>query len=163
MTTIELTPLTIADLDEVVALENRSYATPWSPRVFRDELSAEDRFYVKAVDSSDLLGYGGLMIIRPEAHITTVVVDPDRRGSGIATKIMVRLVDEAIDGGAESLTLEVRTSNERAQSLYRRFGMAPVGVRKDYYVNEDALIMWVHDIHTDEYGARLGAIRQEYR
>ena len=36
----------------------------------------------------------------------------------------------------------------------------PAGIRKNYYaeVNEDALIMWAHDIDTDEYGARLDAI-----
>jgi hypothetical protein len=37
--------------------------------------------------------------------------------------------------------------------------MAPVGVRKKYYVDEDALIMWVHDIATDEFADRLAGIR----
>ena len=38
--------------------------------------------------------------------------------------------------------------------------MAPVGVRKQYYRDEDALIMWVHDIDGAEYGERLAAIRE---
>ena len=47
-------------------------------------------------------------------------------------------------------------SNKGAQEMYRRFGFAPVGVRKNYYqeTNEDALVMWVHDIDAPEY-ARL--------
>ena len=54
------------------------------------------------------------------------------------------------------MTLEVRMSNKSAQDLYRRCGFAPVGVRKNYYPesNEDALVMWVHDIGSPEY-ARL--------
>jgi ribosomal-protein-alanine N-acetyltransferase len=50
----------------------------------------------------------------------------------------------------------VRTKNARAHGLYRRFGFAPVGIRKNYYEGtEDALIMWVHDIATPEYRAVL--------
>ena len=41
-------------------------------------------------------------------------------------------------------------NNEPAQALYRRFGFAPVGVRKNYYpvTGQDALVMWVYDIDT---------------
>jgi ribosomal-protein-alanine N-acetyltransferase len=55
------------------------------------------------------------------------------------------------------ISLEVAVNNEPAQSLYRRFGFAPVGVRKNYYpvTGQDALLMWVYDIDTDRYAARL--------
>lgn len=159
MTTIDLAPLTADDLAEAVALEARTYPTPWSERVFSDELAAPGRKYVKAVAGDRLVGYAGLMLLGEDAHVTTVVVDPDHRGGGIGTRLMLDLVDEARSAGATSLTLEVRVSNEAAQALYRRFGMAPVGVRKKYYVTEDALIMWVHDIGSAEYGARLSSIR----
>jgi ribosomal-protein-alanine N-acetyltransferase len=56
--------------------------------------------------------------------------------------------------------LEVRVSNRAAQALYQRFGMAPVGVRKAYYQDEDALIMWVHDIDGAEYKHRLRSIEE---
>jgi ribosomal-protein-alanine N-acetyltransferase len=74
---------------------------------------------------------------------------------------MMGLVSAVIEQGARSLTLEVRTSNLAAQSLYHRFGMAPVGVRKQYYRDEDALIMWVHDIDSADYAARLDGIRED--
>ena len=72
---------------------------------------------------------------------------------------MLYLIDAALAGGAKHLTLEVRTSNRSAQELYRSFGLAPVGVRKSYYGDEDALIMWVHEIDQPEFGARLEEIR----
>ena len=69
------------------------------------------------------------------------------------------LVREAIARGATAITLEVRMSNVGAQDMYRRFGFAPVGVRKNYYqeVNEDALVMWAHEVDQPEYAraARL--------
>ena len=47
-----------------------------------------------------------------------------------------------------------------AQDLYRKFGMVPVGVRSAYYGNEDALVMWAHDISEPEYRARVESIRK---
>lgn len=162
MTTIHLVPLTVDDLEAVVELENRTYATPWSEQVFLDELAAPGRTYLKAVDEGGrLIGYAGLMLVGEEAHITTVVVDPAHRGGRIGTRLMLDLARSAMGGGARSLTLEVRVSNAAAQALYRRFGMAPVGVRKRYYVDEDALIMWVHDIDSPAYAARLEAVERE--
>lgn len=157
---VRFSPLTEDDVDTALDLEARTYATPWSERVFRDELAAEGRLYVKAEDGDDLVGYGGLMVVGDEAHITTVVVAGEYRGGKVGTRLVLQLVEEAVRRGCRSLTLEVRASNEAAQALYRRFGMAPVGVRKRYYVDEDALVMWVHDIDSAEYAERLDAIRE---
>ncbi len=161
MTVITLAPLTVEDLFAAVELEARTYAVPWSQRVFEDELSADGRRYLKAVDATGrMAGYAGSMVIGEEAHITTVVVDETHRGGRVGTRLVLELVEEAIASGARTLTLEVRVSNDAAQALYRRFGMAPVGVRKGYYVDEDALIMWAHDIDSEAYSARLEDIRR---
>ena len=50
--------------------------------------------------------------------------------------------------------------NAAAQEMYRRFGFRPAGIRKNYYVetNEDALVMWAHDVDTPEYARRLAEI-----
>lgn len=159
---VTLAPMTEAHLPEVLDLERRTYATPWSEQIFRDELAAENRLYLVALDAEGrVVGYGGVMEVGEEAHITTVAVDPAHRRSRIGTRLMLELVTGAIERGAKSLTLEVRVSNASAQALYRRFGMVPVGVRKAYYVDEDALIMWAHDIDTDAYAERLRQIRGE--
>jgi ribosomal-protein-alanine N-acetyltransferase len=74
---------------------------------------------------------------------------------------MMALVDAALEADARHLTLEVRMSNQAAQRLYQRFGFAPVGLRKNYYRDEDALVMWAIDIDTDDYRDRLAAIRPD--
>jgi ribosomal-protein-alanine N-acetyltransferase len=61
--------------------------------------------------------------------------------------------------GARHLTLEVRLSNSSAQGLYELFGFEPVGRRKNYYKNEDALVMWATDIDASNYAERLVSIR----
>src|SRR5690606_41560373 len=83
--TIVLAPLTDDDVADAVELEERAYATPWSERVFRDEVAAPGRTYLKAVDRGRLVGYAGLVVVGEEAHSTTVVVHPSHRGGGIGT------------------------------------------------------------------------------
>lgn len=157
--TVGLRSMLPGDIESAHDLEQRVYPQAWSRQVFVDELEQPNRHYVVVEIDGDFVGYGGVMIVGDEAHITTVVVDPAHRQSRVGTRLMLALIDHALGSGAEALTLEVRVSNEAAQALYRRFGMAPVGVRKQYYRDEDALIMWVHDIVGDTYTDRLTTIK----
>jgi len=159
VTGVLLRPMTPDDIEAAAEIEAAVYPQPWSTQVFADELSQQNRTYLAAVKADRVVGYGGLMVVGDEAHVTTVVVHPDERGDRIGTRLMLGLAEAARGSDARSLTLEVRASNASAQRLYRRFGMAPVGVRKRYYLDEDALIMWVHDIDSEEYGERLSEIR----
>ena len=148
-----------ADLASVVELERDVYPQPWSVRVFEEELALSNRSYLVAEDDAGLLlGYGGFLLVEDDAHITTLAVGEAARGKQLGTRIMLALVAAARDRNARHLTLEVRVSNTAAQALYRRFGFAPVGLRKNYYRNEDAMVMWATDIDQDEYAARIRAI-----
>ncbi len=150
-----------ADVPVVALLERQVYPQPWSARVFYDELARPDRRYFVAETEDGIVGYGGLMLVEDDAHITTVAVVPEARQRGVGKRLMLRLVEAALDTGARHLTLEVRVSNVGARELYRRFGFAPVGLRKHYYRDEDALIMWAIDVDEETYRERLASIREE--
>ena len=94
----------------------------------------------------------------PLRHVTTLVSVAEAPVKAIGTLVMLELIATGLAAGAKQLTLEVRASNRRAQDFYRKFGMAPVGVRKNYYRDEDALIMWTHEIDSPEYAATLDEI-----
>jgi ribosomal-protein-alanine N-acetyltransferase len=102
--------------------------------------------------------------VLPDAHVTTLAVDPTRQRAGIGSHILLGLCRDAIVRGATALTLEVRLSNEAAKALYRRFGFVPAGARKGYYPAdangpaEDALVMWAHDIDHRTFARRLDAV-----
>ncbi len=59
------------------------------------------------------------------------------------------------------MTLEVRASNEAAQSLYRAFDFDVVGRRTGYYTDdgEDALIMTTPALDGPEMAGRIAAER----
>lgn len=144
-------PMGLDDLAEVVAIETANQPRPWTEKIFRDELAADNRTYLVAVDDV-VVGFGGVMVIGDEAHITNLLVDPDHRGMGLGRGIMVALIEAAVASGARHLTLEVRKRNEAARALYSRLGLAPVGVRPRYYGDDDdALILWAHDIDDPGY------------
>lgn len=152
---ISIRPMRLGDLADVVPLEAANRSRPWSQQVFRDELEAENRAYHVATADEMIVGFGGLMVIGDEAHVTNLLVDLDRRGLGIGRRLMVSLIRAAVGQGARHLTLEVRTKNDAARALYTSLGLAPVGVRSKYYGDDDALILWAHDIDQPEYQEML--------
>ena len=148
-------------LPGVLRIERQVYPKPWTIGLYLGELALpSSRLYVAARNGGRVVGYGGFMMSLDEAHITTLAVDPQWQTLKLGTRLMLVLALRSVARGATALTLEVRVSNVAAQNLYRKFGFAPAGIRKNYYaeVNEDALVMWAHDVHKDEYGERLARI-----
>ena len=116
----------------------------------------------EAPNSQDpIVGFAGMWIMFDEAHITTIGVHPDERGSGLGELLLVQLFVEATARGAEMLTLEVRVSNDAAQTLYQKYGFERHGVRRRYYSDngEDAYIMWSPNIRDPEYVERFYELR----
>lgn len=157
---VTVTEMVRRHLPEVLEIEAANYPTPWSERLFLDELGRAGRAYLVAREGPTVIGYAGLLMIADDGHVATVSVAPGREGEGIATRLLVELVRAAIELGAAQLTLEVRAGNQRAQQLYGRFGFGPAGARKAYYADngEDAIVMWAHDVATPAYAERLAAI-----
>ena len=154
-------PMRRRHLRSVLRIERFAEHHGWSTGLFLSELRrADDRVYRVAKIGATVVGFGGLLIVEPDAHVTTLGVDPAWQRRGVGTRLMSVLIREAVRLGAENLTLEVRASNEAAVGLYRVFGLAPAGIRKSYYedTGEDALIMWAHDINTPEYAQRLALV-----
>jgi ribosomal-protein-alanine N-acetyltransferase len=140
---VRLRRLAYADLPAVLAIERRSFQTPWSLAMFVLELSKPSSICIAAATENGLAGYLVCSRYADVWHLMNVAVEPDRRRQGIATQMMERLFEEA--GADARYTLEVRTSNSVAISMYERFGFRAAGHRRRYYHDngEDALIMWL--------------------
>ena len=159
---LRLEKLKRRDLRYVLPIEATVFPEPWSAAVFNSELALRHgRLYRAAWDGDQMAGYIGFMIVDDEAHITTIATAPIYQRAGVASTLIIDGIDTLVPTGVKHLSLEVAANNEPAQTLYRRFGFAPVGVRKNYYqaTGEDALVMWVYDIDSPEYAERLDAMR----
>jgi [ribosomal protein S18]-alanine N-acetyltransferase len=163
---LRIMPMRRRQLRSVVRIEEECYPRPWSATLFLSELAQRSsRRYTVATIGPLVVGYCGLMVVRDEGHVTTLTVDPDWHRRGIGTMLLLNLARAAVSRGVRHLTLEVRASNAPAQVLYRRFGFAPAGIRRNYYAEtgEDAIVMWAHDVDGLAYGERLRAIEEKVR
>jgi ribosomal-protein-alanine N-acetyltransferase len=155
-------PMRRRHLADVMVIEQASYPKPWSRNVFLSELELArkgERHYVVARAGGAAIGYAGLMFVTDDAHVTNIAVVSDHQRCGVGSRLLAELGWEAVRRGSEAMTLEVRVSNIGAQTLYRRFGFVPAGVRQRYYENtEDAIVMWCHDIRTEAFAARLAEL-----
>ena len=148
MTTVELRLLALDDLDEIDAIEHRSYPTPWSRSMFAGELAKPTSICLGAFEADGeegtLVGYLVVSRYVDAWHVMNIAIDPSHRGRGIGTMLLERLFEVTADDVRRGYTLEVRVSNATAIALYERLGFTARGVRRGYYTDnrEDALIMW---------------------
>ena len=157
-----IVPMRRAHIRKIMPIEQQVYPRPWTAQVFIEELEQArvgKRHYLVGTIGDELVGYGGLLYVENDAHVTTIAVHPMWRSRGIATELLLDLAWEANRRGCEAMTLEVRHTNVAAQQLYRRFGFVPAGVRKKYYENrDDAIVMWCAGVQQPEFVERLQKI-----
>ena len=84
-----------------------------------------------------------MSVVIDEGYIFNVAVNVKHRKKGVATALVNELVTYGKKNNFYFITLEVRESNEKAKSLYSKFGFVIVGERKDYYSvpKENAILM----------------------
>ena len=142
---IEIIPMTLDHIDEVLKIEESSFNIQWTEDDFLRELTQnKTAIYIVAVLDGEIVGYAGLWHVVNEGQITNVAVLPEYRRLGIGEKLMQEFFEIASELNMMGITLEVKISNYAAQKLYTKHGFKPEGFRKNYYkdTNEDAVIMW---------------------
>ena len=150
-------PATPADLQALVAIEQRCFAIPWSEQSIRADLAnpATAWYWVAEMISggdidqgiddipTGVVGYIACYVAADIAQINNLAVLPTARHHGIGGKLLAALLDQAKSSGVTAVDLEVRPSNQPAIALYSRAGFTVVGKRPRYYEDngEDANIM----------------------
>ncbi len=144
MSEVSIRRMRTADVDEVTAIEEATFARPWSRDSFLREMEKNPAArYLVAEKDGKIIGYAGAWVILDECHITNIAVSESERGRGTGRKLTEALMRYVSNLGAAYATLEVRVSNTRAQHLYASLGFISVGKRKRYYEDngEDAFLM----------------------
>ena len=131
----------LSDLPAVMETDRRSFPTPWSEEIWRQELTGPFGLYLVLEEGDNLSGHIGLKLISGEAHVVTLAVRPERRRRGFARALIEAALGDPVSAGARYLHLEVRPSNVAARVLYCSLGFDETGVRPRYYGDEDALLM----------------------
>ena len=165
MKKIRIKQIETSNLNDIIEIEALSYGPHhWSYESFEGEIKSNLAYYICAVDENDkVLGYLGLWRVIDEAHITTLAVHPEHRREHIAQRLLLNMLDFCYQEKVKYITLEVRVSNEGAKKLYEKFGFMSLGIRKQYYQdnNEDAIIMWTKNIFDENYKKIVSDMKNE--
>ena len=139
-----------ADVEAILAIEQRSFSDPWSESSFRDLLNHPRIYFACARErlpeegsGEKVVGYVVAWFAAGEGEIANLAVGPASRGRGIGAVLLDAALAEGRRLGATEMFLEVRSTNVRARQLYESRGFAEVGRRRNYYrrPTEDAVIL----------------------
>ena len=142
---VKVFPMDAEDLDEIMEIERVSFPHPWSRELFLRELANNISYqfiYRAVVDGRDMLvGYTILWIVADEGHILNIAIEPRLRRRGLARRFLDFILVFMEEKGVREVRLEVRRSNVGAIKLYNDYGFTEEYVRKNYYGDEDAILM----------------------
>jgi ribosomal-protein-alanine N-acetyltransferase len=148
MAKIQVTQMRDRDLEEVLAIENASFQTPWTRGMFLSELDANP--FARSVvarfpGGPQIVGYACFWIVMDELHVMNLAVHPDHRRQNIGQELTRWMLSLGYDKKCRSAMLEVRESNHSARRLYEKLGFKVIGIRRGYYRDpkEDALVMLI--------------------
>lgn len=134
------------DFDEVQKIENECFLEPYSTEDLHYEFEKNPvNKIIVAEDNGKVVGFIDFLITFNSSTIMQVAVTKSYRRYGIATQLLSEMEQsfpKNIDDLVETITLEVRESNEAAKNLYLKNGYKIVVIKNHYYKDgENAIYM----------------------
>lgn len=138
------------DVERLLRIEQDSFSTPWTRKLFEVELNGNPFSYLFTARSlcdghasGEIVGYVCFWIVFDELRVMTLAVEPSARRQGIASELVRFMLTIGRTQGAVRAILEVRASNLAARGLYEQMGFCQTAIRTKYYTNptEDAILM----------------------
>ena len=140
-----LRPAESRDINDIVRIEQASFADPWSEESFRRILGGHSAIFQVMVipPANEVAGYIIAFAIGSDAELLNVAVEPRHRLQGLAGMMLDAVLIQLGANGVRTAFLEVRESNRAGLALYASRGFTEIGRRRNYYRRpvEDALVM----------------------
>src|SRR5262245_43606788 len=125
------------DLIGVVDIEEMTGLNRWGYDAYKRELFTNPNSIMIVARNEypgpQVIGFFAGGMVEDEVHVNNLASHTDFRRMGVARGLMEAAIDEARRRGAAHMLLEVRASNEAAQTLYRDLAFSFAGRRRDYY------------------------------
>ena len=136
-----ITKMTLEDLNNIKDNLISDFDDFWNYSVFKSELESDSSHYLVVKDNSKIIGFAGIKVTVPDCDIMNIVVKKDFRNQGIGSLLLKELINLSKSLNIKNLFLEVNEKNTPAISLYNKFGFKKISIRKNYYKNNNAIVM----------------------
>ena len=138
---------TLEYAENLAKLEETLFTTSWDRVTINEKINRGEFLYWVYEQDDQIIGYLAIQKTLNDLHILGIGVLKDYRNQSIAKKLTQELISYFEISQFEKILLEVRESNQAATNLYQSFGFKQYGVRKNYYVNEDANLFHLEKIY----------------
>lgn len=138
---LTISRMQISDLDLLADILVSDFDDFWDLSVLKEELSSDNSLYFVAKFNNEIVGFAGIKIVLDEADLMNIVTKKCYRNNGIGKSLLNHIISTSKDLGLISITLEVNENNSIAIHLYENLGFENVGLRKNYYGNDNGLLM----------------------
>jgi ribosomal-protein-alanine N-acetyltransferase len=106
-----------------------------------DSFFNKNHFFKIAVNDDKVIGYIIYSVIFDESEILNVVVDSFYRGKSFGIQLLNYAIEDIKNKKCLNVFLEVAKKNVIAKNLYLKLGFVEYNIRKNYYKNDDAVLM----------------------
>ena len=142
MENIKIGDMTLIDYEQIKDILISDFDDFWTPETLKSEIQGENKKYIVAKESEEIVGFAGILLNFEEAEIMNIVTKISKRGQGIGNLLLRKIIEIAKTNHIDKIFLEVNENNQIAMQLYEKAGFEKISVRKKYYNNqEDAIIM----------------------
>lgn len=138
---IEVYKMSLTDLENIKEILVSDFDDFWNYSTLKEELSNANSYYLVAKSDNEILGFAGIKYVLNDADIMNIVVKKSKRKSGIGSLLLKNIIELCKKLNVSTLFLEVNEKNLPAISLYKKFGFEEVGFRKNYYKENNAIVM----------------------
>ena len=128
-------------IKQVAKAEAENFSEPMSESCIKSSLSSPHFGLYVYEKGEKVVCHVATAGVFPEMQINSVASSEKRKG--YATELLIHILSEKKNEGIETVSLEVRVSNNAAKALYEKLGFTAVGTRKKLYDKpvEDGLEM----------------------
>ena len=131
-----ISKLTKEEVQEVIQLG--TMLNPNFSKLFHIEnLNSNETIYIykeNNINKGFIHIQNGLDII----DLLNIIVKPEYQNQGIGSVLLKYIIDNKQD---KKIMLEVRSKNSNAIKLYQKYDFKIINIRKNYYKDDDAIIM----------------------
>ena len=139
-------PKTICEFEEMYNIHASEFLAfdQMTKESFLDELQQNNRIYFVAKDKEKIIGYIGLYEYDDDLSIIGIALIKEYQKRGIGTRLLKKAKEVARKMSKKSISLEVDVLNTSAISFYNKNNFVVTNIRKKYYKDNDALVMFCY-------------------